>query len=50
MGLSEEEAYSSVRFTFSELNTLQEAYDAAEVVIDSVKMLRRFEGASVFAA
>jgi len=50
MGLSEEEAYSSVRFTFSELNTLQETHDAAEVVIDSVKLLRRFEGASVFAA
>ena len=50
MGLSEEEAYSSVRFTFSELNTLEETQVAAEAVIDTVKSLRRFEGAAVFAA
>jgi cysteine desulfurase len=50
MGLSENEAYSCVRFTFSELNTRQETSDAAEIVIDTVKKLRRFEGAGVFAA
>ena len=30
MGLSEEEAYSSVRFSFSELNTPADAEDAAD--------------------
>jgi cysteine desulfurase len=50
MGLSEEEAYSGVRFTFSELNTRADAQDAAEIVIATVKRLRGFEGAGAFAA
>jgi len=50
MGLSEEEAYSGVRFTFSELNTRADAEDAADIVIDTVKRLRGFEGAGAFAA
>jgi cysteine desulfurase len=50
MGLSEAAAYSSVRFSFSELNTLQEARDAAAVVVNTVNVLRRFEGADAFAA
>jgi cysteine desulfurase len=50
MGLTEEDAYSSVRFSFSALNTLADAEDAASMVVDAVKSLRRFEGASAFAA
>ena len=50
MGLTEEQAYSSVRFSFSELNTLADAEGAADVIIDTVKRLRRFEGAGAFAA
>lgn len=50
MGMSEQEAYSCVRFAFSELNTPGETREAATVVVDAVKMLRRFEGAGVFAA
>jgi cysteine desulfurase len=50
MGLSEEEAYSSVRFSFSELNTLADVEDAATIVIDAAERLRCFEGASAFAA
>jgi len=37
MGLSEAEAYSSVRFSFSVLNTIEEAHRAAEIVIDTVR-------------
>jgi len=50
MGLSEEEAYSAVRFSFSELNTPADALDAANIVIGTVKRLRGFEGAGAFAA
>jgi cysteine desulfurase len=50
MGLSEEEAYSGVRFSFSELNTLADAQDAAGIVIETVQRLRRFDGAGAFAA
>lgn len=50
MGLSEEEAYSGVRFAFSELNTLEDAQDAADIVIAIVRRLREFEGAGAFAA
>lgn len=50
MGLSEGEAYSSVRFSFSELNTLADVEDAATIVIDAVERLRSFEGAGAFAA
>lgn len=37
MGLSETEAYSSVRFSFSILNTVEEATRAADIVIDTVR-------------
>jgi cysteine desulfurase len=50
MGLSETEAYSSVRFSFSELNTKQDVERAADCVVASVRALRLFEGAGVFAA
>ena len=35
MGLSEEEAYSSVRFSFSEQNTLEEV----DIVVEAVSRL-----------
>lgn len=41
MGLSETEAYSSVRFTFSELNSLEETREAADAIVETVRMLRR---------
>jgi cysteine desulfurase len=50
MGLSEEEAYTGVRFSFSELNTVAEAHSAAELVIETVRALRAFDGAGAFAA
>lgn len=50
MGLTEEEAHSSVRFSFSEMNTLADAEDAASIVVDAVTSLRKFEGAGAFAA
>ena len=50
MGLSEEEAYTGVRFSFSELNTVAEAQSAAEMVIQTVRALRAFDGAGAFAA
>lgn len=40
MGLSEEEAYSSIRFSFSELNTLKEAKMAADTVATAYSDLR----------
>jgi cysteine desulfurase len=50
MGLSEEEAYSGVRFSFSEMNTVDEVQLAAEIVIQTVRSLRQFAGAGAFAA
>jgi cysteine desulfurase len=50
MGLSEVEAYSSVRFSFSELNTHAEIEVASDIVIEAVRRLRSFEGAGTFAA
>ena len=44
MGLSEEEAYSSVRFSFSELNTFEEIGKAVEVLTRRVRLLRDFQG------
>jgi cysteine desulfurase len=39
MGLSEDEAWGSVRFSFSVLNTLEEAQRAAETVVGVVESL-----------
>ncbi len=41
MGISEAEARSSVRFSFAVDNTLSQVEDAARIVADSVKRLRR---------
>ena len=42
MGLSEEEAYSSVRFSFSELNTSEEVEYAGEKIAGACDRLRSF--------
>ena len=42
MGLTEEEAYSSVRFSFSVLNTMEEAEFAAAKVIELGRQIRDF--------
>ena len=47
MGLSESEAFSSVRFSFSALNTLEEAGTAAEIVADCYGKLLELEGAGI---
>ena len=44
MGLSEEEAYSSVRFSFSELNEFEEIEKAVEILTRRVSRLRDFQG------
>jgi cysteine desulfurase len=50
MGLTEEQAYAGVRFTFSELITRADMRAAATAIADTVKVLLRFEGAGAFAA
>jgi len=42
MGLSEQEAYSSVRFSFSELSTIEEVGYAAEKIAGACERLRGF--------
>ena len=44
MGLTEEEAYSSVRFSFSELNTFEEIEKTVSVLTERVNRLRDFHG------
>jgi cysteine desulfurase len=44
MGLSEEQAWSSLRFSFSELNTEAEVDSAVEVLVKLVRQLRNFSG------
>lgn len=49
MGLTENEAYGSVRFSFSELNTEEEVDCAVEVIVNEVTTLRNllgYEGAA----
>jgi len=41
MGLREDEAYSSLRFSFSVLNTLEEIYEAIGKITDSCEALRK---------
>ena len=43
MGFSEEKAYSSVRFGFSELNTMEEAEFAADVVVEAFQRLQSIQ-------
>lgn len=47
MGIPEERAKSSLRFSFSRLNTRDEAISAAAAVIKAVGKLRRVQGAGV---
>ena len=42
MGLSEKEAFSSIRFSFSELNTFEEIEKVVEVLTKRVSALREF--------
>ena len=41
MGLTEDKAYSSLRFSFSELNTLAEVHIAVDIIVESCKALRK---------
>lgn len=47
MGIPEERAKSSLRISFSVLNTMEEAMTAADAVIRSVEKLRRVQGLGV---
>ena len=47
MGIPEARAKSSLRFSFSRLNTMDDALDAADVVIAAVARLRRVQGDGV---
>lgn len=47
MGIPEERAKSSLRFSFSRLNTPDEALSAASAVVSAVAKLRRVQGAGV---
>lgn len=40
MGLSEEEAYSSVRFSFSIMNTMKEVQMAVDIVSETARQMR----------
>lgn len=50
MGLTEDEAYSSVRFAFSELLGITDVKQAIDVIVDTVRVLRCFEGTGTFSA
>ena len=47
MGIPEERAKSSLRFSFSRLGTMDEALSAAAAVVKAVGKLRRVQGAGV---
>lgn len=47
MGIPEARAKSSLRFSFSRMNSLAEALDAAELVVKAVEKLRRVQGVGV---
>jgi cysteine desulfurase len=47
MGISEAVAKTSLRFSFSRFNTLQEAAEAARIVIKSVQKLRTVQGGGI---
>lgn len=42
MGLSEEEAYSSIRFSVSEFTTTEEICEAADVLLEALNMQQKF--------
>ncbi len=42
MGLSEEDAFSSIRFSFSQFNNLEEIQKTVGVLTERVKVLRDF--------
>lgn len=44
MGLSEEQAYSSIRFSFSELNTRDDVSIAVDIISECYKALRKYIG------
>ncbi len=44
MGISEEEAFSSIRFSFSVLNTMEDALEAADIVAQEARFLREVLG------
>ncbi|NOD36648.1 MULTISPECIES: cysteine desulfurase family protein [unclassified Ruegeria] len=44
MGISEEEAFSSLRFSFSILNTMEDALEAADIVSQEARFLREVLG------
>lgn len=50
MGLTEDEAYSSVRFAFSELNETTDVKRAVEIIVETARELIAFEGAGAFVA
>jgi cysteine desulfurase len=50
MGLTEDQAYASVRFSFSELNSEADVDFALEIIVEEVAEMRRFSGSAVFAA
>lgn len=47
MGISEEQAKTSLRFSFSRMNTMEEAMEGAERVIRAVNKLRSVQGGGV---
>ena len=50
MGLSEDEAHSSVRFCFGAFNTRNDVAEAVDAISEIVQSLRAFDGAGAFAA
>lgn len=50
MGLSEDEAFASVRFSFSAVNSEADIEYAVGEIVEAVKVLRKFSGSAVFAA
>jgi cysteine desulfurase len=47
MGISEVRAKTSLRFSFSRLNTRDEVEKAAEITIRAVEKLRRVQGTGI---
>jgi cysteine desulfurase len=50
IGLSEDQAYASIRFSFSEQNSSDDIDLAIAAIVEEVTELRRFTGSAVFAA
>ena len=45
MGLSEEEAYSSIRFSVSEFTTTEEICEAADILLEALNIQQKFMAA-----